>query len=141
VYGETPQFGLHNWGCPNLLWELMRARRQKLSAQQLLSRNASEAIVDKDNHARDAMKYLLMSHPEPSEKSLQRRVQDRVTAIAKGNEQRGIPPDPTMAAIQYQKILREEQEEDEPGYYGGGARRRFAQMVKRRPKAAPLIIT
>jgi hypothetical protein len=47
-YSEKPQPGLHNWDCPNLLWELMRTRRVKLTAQQLLSRNLSEAIVDKD---------------------------------------------------------------------------------------------
>lgn len=121
---DGPQFGLHNWGCPNLLWELMRARRVKLTAQQLLSRNASEAIIDKDNHARDAMKYVLMSHPEPSRKSLERRVNERVAELQK--------KDPTVAAAQYHKIVAEEREEDEPGYYGAGARRRFAQMAKRR---------
>jgi|SRR5579859_131310 len=63
---DQPQYGLHPWDCPNLLWELLRCRREKLSAQQLLSRNVSERIVDKDNHARDAMKYVLMSLPEPS---------------------------------------------------------------------------
>lgn len=63
MYAEKPVPGSYDWGCPNLLWELMRARRVKLSSQQLLSRNTSEAIVDKDNHARDAMKYLLMSIP------------------------------------------------------------------------------
>jgi hypothetical protein len=68
-YSEKPQPGLHDWDCPNLLWELMRTKRVKLTAQQLLSRNTSEAIVDKDNHARDAMKYLLMSHPEPTVKT------------------------------------------------------------------------
>jgi hypothetical protein len=68
-YSERPQFGLHNWDCPNLLWELMRLRREKLTAQQLLSRNVSEAIVQKDNHAWDAAKYLTMSHPEPTLKT------------------------------------------------------------------------
>src|SRR5207245_11349193 len=34
-YGDKPQPGLHNWDCPNLVWELMRTRRVKLSAQQL----------------------------------------------------------------------------------------------------------
>jgi len=68
-YSERPQHGLHNWDSPNLLWEMMRIRRVKLTAQQLLSRNTSEAIVDKDNHATDACKYLLMSHPEPAEKT------------------------------------------------------------------------
>jgi hypothetical protein len=126
MYTETPQVGLHNWGCPNLLWELMRARRVKLTAQQLLSRNTSEAIIDKDNHARDAMKYVLMSHPEPSRKTLERRVNERLAALTKA--------DPTVAAAQYHKIVAEEkeEEEDQPSYYGGGARRRFAMMRRRR---------
>jgi hypothetical protein len=42
----------------------MRTRRVDLTAQQLLSQNISEAIIDKHNHARDAMKYLLTSHPD-----------------------------------------------------------------------------
>jgi hypothetical protein len=37
-YDEKPQPGLHNWDCPNLLWELMRTRRVKLTAQQLLTK-------------------------------------------------------------------------------------------------------
>jgi hypothetical protein len=126
LYTETPQFGLHNWGCPNLLWELMRARRVKLTAQQLLSRNTSEAIIDKDNHARDAMKYVLMSHPEPSRKTLERRVNERLAALTK--------LDPTIAAAQYHKIVAEEKEDEEtePSYYAGSARRRFAMMRRRR---------
>ena len=79
LYQDKPQPGLHHRDCPNLLWELMVARRVKLTAQQLLSRNTSEAIVDKDNHACDAMKYLIMSLPEPSRKSLERRVVERVS--------------------------------------------------------------
>jgi hypothetical protein len=60
------------------------------------------------------------------------RVQDRLNVILRGHEQEGIPPDPTMAVVQYQRILREEQEEDEPSYYGGGARRRFRWMKQLR---------
>ena len=78
---ETPQYGLHQWDCPNLIWELMRARRVKLTPQQQLSRNVAEAIVDKDNHARDAMKYVLMSHPEPTEKSVERRVKEAIKPL------------------------------------------------------------
>ena len=37
-------------GCPNLLWELMPTRREQLSAAQLMRKNPTEAIVDKDNH-------------------------------------------------------------------------------------------
>lgn len=97
-YSEKPQLGLHNWDCPNLLWELMRTRRVKLTAQQLLSRNAAEAIVDKDNHARDACKYLLMSHPEPTIKSLQQRAAEAVAPLA----QQG---DLTSALIWHQQMM------------------------------------
>jgi hypothetical protein len=61
------RFGVFPNGCPNLLWELMRTRREQLSAQQLMRKNPSEAIVDKDNHLRDALKYVLLSLPSPSE--------------------------------------------------------------------------
>ncbi len=56
-------------GCPNLIWELSRARREQLSAQQLLTRNVSERVVDKDNHnhLRDCLKYLVLSLPAPLE--------------------------------------------------------------------------
>ena len=61
------RFGLFPNGCPNLLWELMRTRREQLSAAQQMRKNPSEAIVDKDNHLRDALKYILLSLPGPSE--------------------------------------------------------------------------
>lgn len=61
------QYGLFLDGCPNLLWELMRTRREQLSASQLMRKNPTEAIVDKDNHLRDALKYILLSLPRPSE--------------------------------------------------------------------------
>ncbi len=125
-YTETPQFGLHNWDCPNLLWELMRSRRAKLTAQQLLTRNFSEAIIDKDNHARDAMKYELMSHPEPSYKPFERRVNERIQQMQQ--------IDPTTAVANYHRIVAEAraEEDDEPQYYGGNARRRIAMMQRRR---------
>jgi hypothetical protein len=62
------RFGLFHDGCSNLLWELMRTRRAQLSATQLMRKNPTEAIVDKDNHLRDALKYILLSLPSPSEK-------------------------------------------------------------------------
>jgi hypothetical protein len=62
------RFGLFPDGCPNLLWELMRTRREQLTASQLMRKNPTEAIVDKDNHLRDALKYILLSLPSPSEK-------------------------------------------------------------------------
>jgi hypothetical protein len=81
-YAEKPVPGMHPWDCPNLLWELMRTRRVKLSAQQLLSRNVSEAIVDKDNHARDACKYVLISQPEPAGKTRVQMVREAVKPLA-----------------------------------------------------------
>jgi hypothetical protein len=99
-YAEKPQPGLHNWDCPNLLWELMRTRRVRLSSQQLLSRNAAEAIMDKDNHARDAMKYVLMSHPQAAEKTLEQRAAEAVKPLAEIG-------DLTSALIRHQQIMEE----------------------------------
>jgi hypothetical protein len=100
TYAEKPQPGLHNWACPNLLWELMRTRRIKLSAQQLLTRNATEAIVDKDNHARDAMKYVIMSNPEQTAKTTEQRAAEHVAPLA-------AQGDLTSAAIRYQQFIQE----------------------------------
>ena len=44
------RFGLFTDGCPNLLLELMRTRRELLPALQLMRENPTEAIVDKDSH-------------------------------------------------------------------------------------------
>jgi len=99
-YSERPQPGLHQWDCPNLLWELMRTRRVRLTAQQLLTRNAAEAIVDKENHARDCAKYILMSHPEPAEKTLRQRAAEAVRPLAEVG-------DLTSCLIRYQQITGE----------------------------------
>jgi hypothetical protein len=104
-------------------------------AQQQLSRNTSEAIVDKDDHARDAMKYFVMTQPEPSRKSLNRRVGERVQVAMHEARRQGTTDDQaaTNAVLQYTKILREEQQEDNPSsYYGGNARRRIAEIQRRR---------
>ena len=94
----------------------MRTRRVKLSAQQLMSRNLSEAIVDKDNHAADASKYVVMSHPEPTKKSYDARVAERLGKLWK--EQ-----DPTTAMLQLSKIQEEEREADSTmSYYAGNIR-------------------
>jgi hypothetical protein len=75
----------------------MRARRQKLTALQLLSRNVSEAIVDKDNHARDVCKYIIMSHPEPAGKTPQQLAAEAVRPLAEAG-------DLTSASIRYQQL-------------------------------------
>ena len=60
------QPGLHQYDCPNLLWELKRAKRAKLTAKQLLTRNPTEKIVDKMNHARDACKLIAHTVRRPT---------------------------------------------------------------------------
>ena len=134
MYTEKPRPGLHDWGCPSLLWELMRARRVKLRAQQLLSRNTSEAIEDKDNHARDAMKYVVMSLPEASRKPFGQRESERFQAMLEEGRQKGLDPHQAMtnAVFRSGRITHEEQEEDQPviTYYGGSARHRLAEMQR-----------
>ena len=53
------------------------------------------------------------------------RVNDRVNLILQGDQEKGIPPNPTLAAFAYNKIWREEAKEDEPTpiYYGRRRRR------------------
>jgi hypothetical protein len=59
------QHGLFPDGCPNLLWELMRTRREQSSASQLVRKNPTEAIVDKDNHLRYDVEvhHLVLTEP------------------------------------------------------------------------------
>ena len=117
-YSERPQPGLHNWDCPNLLWELMRLRRVKLTAQQLLSRNLSEAIVDKDNHATDACKYLVMSHPEPSVKTARQLVAEAIKPLAELG-------DLTSANIRYLQMMSESEASYRPARLGRYPRRGY----------------
>ena len=127
TYSERPQPGLHQWDCPNLLWELMRSRRVKLSAQKLMSRNLSEAIVDKDNHAVDTCKYVVMSHPEPTRKPYNQRVSERLDKIWKETN------DPTRAMLSLSKIQEEEREEEgvQSHYMGMNIRHHLAEQAKK----------
>lgn len=113
VHGYRPRvaLGAEAQDCPNLLWELMRCRREKLNAQQLQSRNISERFVDKDNHARDAMKYVLMSWPGPSVS----RVYDQRMEMVKELFEAG---DPTSGVIRYLQIKAESQTSPGPIYLG-----------------------
>jgi len=77
-----PNYGIVNGGCPNLLWELRRARREELSATQLTRKNPTEKIVDKDNHLRDCLKYLVLTLPEPSQKSARMLAAEAVRPLA-----------------------------------------------------------
>ena len=127
-YSEKPQPDLHQWDCPNLLWELMRTRRVKLTAQQLLSRNVSEAVVDKDNHARDAAKYVVMSHPEPTTKSLQEIAREALRPLAEAG-------DLTSALIRYRQLEAEQEDQGKPirvGRYVPASVRRWYGRRRRR---------
>src|SRR2546423_3507948 len=104
------RFGLFPDGCPNLLWELMRTRREQLSASQLMRKNPSEAIVDKDNHLRDALKYILLSLPSPSERPKERKRDELIQqAFANGTY-------PTLGA-QMAHLDAQESREQEPISY------------------------
>lgn len=110
-FSEQPQPGLHNWDCPNLLWELMRTRRVKSTAVQLMKSNPSEAIVDKDNHARDAAKYLVMSHPEPAMQSAKDKAAEKAKELAKQH-------DLTSALIRYNQQMDQAEGQGQPPRLG-----------------------
>jgi hypothetical protein len=56
---DRPQPGLHEFDCPNLVWEMKRAKRVEMTSRQLLTRNPSEALQNKNNHALDSFKAVL----------------------------------------------------------------------------------
>lgn len=113
---ETPRPGLHDWDCPNLLWEMLRTRKKKLSPQQLMGKNPSEEIIDKDNHARDAAKYILMSLPGPTEKSKELILSERLAHIPRS--------DVTSRMIRGEEILAELDEDSQDGPVVDMGRRR-----------------
>ena len=91
-----------------------------------------KAVGDPYDDVWDALRYGVYSHHDPEKKPLEMRVQDRLNVYLKGDEARGIPPNPTQAAIEYLRIKREESQVDGPTYYSRvGLRRRFRQMQRR----------
>ncbi|HEY6250996.1 MAG TPA: transposase [Candidatus Angelobacter sp.] len=91
---SRPIYGVHNEGCPNLLWEMRRARREELSSGQLVHKNPTERIVDKDNHLRDCLKYLCLAFLEPSQLTPEMRANEAIKHIPKD--------DPTSRMIRWQ---------------------------------------
>jgi hypothetical protein len=63
---DRPQPGLHPFDCPNLLWEMKRAKRVQMTSRQLLTKNASEALVNKNNHLLDPLKQILGTVRNPT---------------------------------------------------------------------------
>lgn len=56
---ERMSEGTFDWGCPNLLWEMMRTRRAELGAAQLRDKNPTERLIQKHNHAFDDLCYFI----------------------------------------------------------------------------------
>lgn len=87
------QPGLHLEDCPNLLWEWRRRRRVELTDRQLLTRNQSDQVVQKDNHGSDAHKYCEMPMPRPTAKSPEEIFQESVVdPVQKQLAERGQAP-------------------------------------------------
>lgn len=72
--------------CKWLWWELQRLRFADFSATVMINKNLQEKIVDKDNHAWDALKYPLMSIPQFTEQPVPRISSHdrRIDALEKG---------------------------------------------------------
>jgi len=78
---DRPQPGLHPWDCPNLLWELKRAKRVEMTARQLATRNPSDALVDKQNHLRDAFKYFLGTIRNATQKPISEEIGEKLEGM------------------------------------------------------------
>jgi hypothetical protein len=75
-----------------------------------MRKNPTEAIVDKDNHLRDALKYILLSLPSPSERPRGMKREEPIQqAFATGTY-------PTLG-IQMARLDVEEARESEPISY------------------------
>ena len=102
---EKPIFGVHNEGCPNLVWELRQARREQNSSGQLVDHNPSEKIVDRNNHLRDCLKYLCLFLHEPTPKTPEQQANEAIKDIPLS--------DPTSRVIRWQDAFLKAKEADE----------------------------
>lgn len=86
--------GTYTDGCPNLIWELLGIRRAALSPTQLENKNPTEKIVNKNNHAFDAVKYYFSGNPQAAvystEEMWQRRVRKELDERPPVNEFQSI---------------------------------------------------
>jgi hypothetical protein len=64
-FWKDPQHPLYRVtsNCTKLIWELGQQRHKEFSAVVALNRNQPEELVDKNNHAWDALKYFLRRFP------------------------------------------------------------------------------
>ena len=72
-----------------------------------------------------ACKYIVMSHPEPTRKPYQERVEERLNKLWQG--------DPTQAMLQLSKIQQEEREKElgQQIYYGNNIRQKLAEEARK----------
>jgi transposase-like protein len=112
-----PMYGVFNYGCPNLLWELKRTRTEQLSAGQLIHKNQSERIVDKDNHLRDCLKYIVLALLEPTRQTPHQKALEAIKDIPLN--------DPTSRMIRYQDAKQVAEEKDSAPYVPMGMRGRY----------------
>jgi len=113
-----PRFGVHNEGCPNLLWELRRTRRAESTPNQLATKNPTEKIIDKDNHLRDCLEYLLLTRPNPAVKTWQMKVTEANAPLLEAG-------DYTSAHVRYLPMKAEAEASNRPIYIGRPRTRRY----------------
>jgi hypothetical protein len=58
----NPGYQIHR-RCENLIWEISKLQRKAWTPLQMRTRNMPEELIDKDNHAWDALKYWLKKFP------------------------------------------------------------------------------
>jgi hypothetical protein len=120
---DRPDYGLHPNGCPNFLWEMANIRRVRYTATQLMLKNPSESIVDKNNHAHDAGKYVVQSLPEPAMKTVEMRVAEATKPWREAG-------DFTNALIQANRAREEFEAENKPARMGRGLPGKNAGMAR-----------
>ena len=59
--------------CPKLIWEIGQQRHKQVSARVAINQDQPEGLVDKDNHAWDAMKMFLKRFPPKAYKAPTKR--------------------------------------------------------------------
>jgi len=84
-----------------------RARRQELTQTQLENKNPSERIVDNDNHLRDALKYLVLTQPDPARKTMEQKIQEAFRPLVEAH-------DIASAAMRAEQIKQEYQRSAKP---------------------------
>ena len=74
-------------------------------------KNPTEKIVDKDNHLRDCLKYLVLTLPEPSQKSARMLAAEAVKPLAEQG-------DLTSALIRWQQMTEDSPRDSRPARLG-----------------------